>query len=69
MPSVSASQDETTTAPFSCAAAASGATSSTAPRKFGCETKTAEVSSSIAWAQASASVTPSRSGTSVTVVP
>ena len=53
----------------SFAAAASAATSSTAPRKFGCWKNTAHVSSSIAAAHASASVTPSRSGTSTTSAP
>ncbi len=44
-------------------------TSSTAPRKFGCWKITAEVSSSIAAAQAAASVAPPASGTSTTSMP
>ena len=69
MPSVSASYCATTTAGEFLAASASACASSTAPRKFGFWKKTALVSSSIAAAQASRSVTPSLSGTSTTSTP
>ncbi len=70
MPSGSGSAAHTISAPVREPASASSPSSSTVPRKLGCWTKTAAVSSSIAAASASASVAPSAvSGTSSTSMP
>jgi hypothetical protein len=70
MPSASGSAAQTTSAPVRAPASASSPSSSTVPRKFGCCTNTAAVSSSTAAASAATSVAPSAvSGTSDTVMP
>ena len=61
---MSGSQEQMSSAPVAFARSASASRSSTAPRKFGCWRNTALVSSSMAAASASMSVTPSRRPTS-----